>query len=186
MSPDYEVTYTAADVPWGLIIAMAGVGLLVTVIMIAAMWRVFSKAGQPGWAAIVPIYNTYVLLKLAGRPGWWLLLMLVPVVNLVVAILLLIDVARSFGKGGGFAVVLVLFPYIGFLMLGFGSARYLGPAAAPGFQAHGGYGQPGYPQPGYPQAGYPQPGYPQQGYPQSGYQGGYPQQQGGYPPPYKQ
>jgi uncharacterized membrane protein YhaH (DUF805 family) len=114
--------------------------LAIIVVAIAAMWRIYKKAGQPGWAAIVPVYNLYVQLKIVGRPGWWLLLFLIPLVNLVVAIIISIDMAKSFGKSTLFGVVgLFLFSFIGYLMLGFGSAQYVGPAAAEGGQS----GQPG-------------------------------------------
>jgi hypothetical protein len=98
---------------------------------IVALWKVFVKAGQPGWAAIVPFYNVYVLLKVAGRPGWWLLLFLIPVVNWVISIVVSIDVAKAFGKDVVFGVIgLWLFSFIGYLMLGFGDATYKGPAAS--------------------------------------------------------
>ena len=100
--------------------------------MIAALWKVFSKAGQPGWAAIIPIYNIYVMCKIAGRPGWWLLLMLIPFVNFIIAIILNVDIAKRFGKGVGFAVGMTLLPFIFWPILGFGSAQYQGgPPAIP-------------------------------------------------------
>jgi hypothetical protein len=103
----------------------------VLLFMIAAMWRVFSKAGQPGWAILIPIYNLYVLCKVAGRPGWWLILMLIPFVNLIIAIILSVDIAKHFGKGVGFAIGLIILPIIFYPVLGFGSAQYQGaPAAA--------------------------------------------------------
>lgn len=157
------------------------------VFFIVAMWTVFEKANQPGWAAIVPFYNIYVLLKVVGRPGWWLALMFVPGVVTVIAIVVMIDLAKAFGKRGVFAVLLILLPFVGWPILAFGEVRYVGPVADPAFRA-GAYGQPGYPQPGYPQQsgqyppGYPQPGYQQQsGYPQQGQPQGYPQQPE-YPP----
>ena len=67
----------------------------VLILLIAAIWKVFSKAGQPGWAAIIPIYNIYVMCKVAGRPGWWLLLMLIPFVNIIIAIILNVDIANA-------------------------------------------------------------------------------------------
>jgi membrane protein YqaA with SNARE-associated domain len=76
---------------WG-IIPFVIIGLLFVLVAVAAMWKVFTKAGQPGWAAIVPFYNTYVLLKIVGRPGWWLLLLFIPLVN--IAILIIVMVAR--------------------------------------------------------------------------------------------
>lgn len=102
----------------------------ILIVMIIAMWKLFSKAGQPGWAAIIPIYNVYVLLKVAGKPGWWLVLFLIPVVSLVIAIITLHGVSTSFGKGAGFTVGLVLLPFIFLPMLAFGSATYTPPPAA--------------------------------------------------------
>lgn len=107
------------------------IALAVAIFMIAALWKIFTKAGQPGWAAIIPIYNLYVELKIAGRPGWWLILFIIPFVNIIVSLILAIDLAKSFGKGAGFGVVgLWLFGIIGYPVLGFGSATYRGPAAA--------------------------------------------------------
>src|ERR1700694_740307 len=88
----------------GMGIGMAVVWLAIVVLMIAALWKVFEKAGEPGWAAIVTIYNFYILLKIAGRPGWWLLLYLIPFVNFIISIIVSIDVAKRFGKGTGFAL----------------------------------------------------------------------------------
>lgn len=90
-----------------------------------------TKAGQPGWACIIPIYNVYIMCKIAGRPGWWVLLMFIPVVNLVIAIILLIDISKSFGMGVGFGLGLVFLGIIFWPILGFGSATYQGAAAAP-------------------------------------------------------
>ena len=101
--------------------------LAVVVFMIAAMWKIFEKAGQPGWAAIVPIYNCYVLLKIVGKPGWWLLLFLIPIVNYVFIIWTYNMLSKSFGKEEGFTVGLVLLGIVFFPILGFGDAKYLGP-----------------------------------------------------------
>jgi len=97
-------------------------------LMIAAMWKVFSKAGQPGWAVIIPIYNIYIMCKVAGRPGWWVLLMFIPFVNLIIAIILTIDIAKNFGQGVGFGIGLIILPFIFYPILGFGSAQYQGGA----------------------------------------------------------
>jgi len=105
-----------------------GLGLVVGIFLIAAMWKVFSKAGQPGWAAIIPIYNLYVWCKAVGRPGWWVLLMLIPFVNFIIAIILSIDMAKSFGKGAGFGVGIAFLGFIFLPILGFGSAQYQGPS----------------------------------------------------------
>jgi hypothetical protein len=118
------------------------------VLYIAGMWRVFSKAGQPGWAVLVPFYNNYILLKIGGMPGWWLLLLLIPLVNIVILAIEANHVAKSFGKSGSFGFFLLfLFP-IGYMILGFGNSRYLGPAAyRPAMEAGSyasGQGQPRY------------------------------------------
>jgi hypothetical protein len=105
--------------------------LAIVVFLIIAMWKVFEKAGQPGWAAIVPIYNTYVMLKISGKPGWWLLLMLIPIVNIIFAVWMMNMISKSFGKDEGFTVGLVLLGIVFFPILAFGEARYLGPYGNP-------------------------------------------------------
>jgi hypothetical protein len=100
--------------------------LAVVVVMLAAMWKVFEKAGEPGWAAIVPIYNIIVLLKIAGKPAWWVVLMFVPFVNIVVAFLAAQGVANRFGKGTGFAIGLLVLAPVFYAMLAWGDARYSG------------------------------------------------------------
>lgn len=100
------------------------------IFLIASFWKIFTKAGQPGWAAIVPIYNLVVLLQIVGRPVWWIVLMLIPLVNLVILVMVAIDLAKSFGKGAGFGIGLAFLGFIFYPILGFGSAKYVGPAAA--------------------------------------------------------
>jgi hypothetical protein len=122
-------TGTAADA--GGLLAMGGaltIALLVlVVIFVVALWKVFAKAGQPGWASLIPIYNAYVLLKVAGKPGWWLILLCIPFVNIVVLFMVSIAVAKAFGRSTAFGVVmLVLLCGIGYLILGFGKSQYLG------------------------------------------------------------
>ncbi|MFH2204157.1 MAG: DUF5684 domain-containing protein [Elusimicrobiota bacterium] len=102
--------------------------LAIVVVSIAALWKVFVKAGKPGWAAIIPFYNLYVLLVIAGKPGWWLILLFVPLVNLVFAFLAMLALARAFGKGVGFAIGLYLIGFVFFPILAFGDAEYAGPA----------------------------------------------------------
>jgi hypothetical protein len=104
--------------------------LAIIVLEIAALWQVFRKADRPGWAAIIPFYNIYILLKVVGRPGWWLILYFIPIVWFIVWIIVAYDLARSFGKGVGFTVGLVLLPFIFIPILGFGPARYLEAHAA--------------------------------------------------------
>ena len=114
----------------------AGMGIAFTIcyfavllLIVIGLWKVFVKAGKPGWASIVPIYNVIVLLEIAGKPLWWFILMLIPFVNFIVAIIVLIAVARNFGKGVGFALGMVFLPFIFIPMLGFGDAKY-SPVAA--------------------------------------------------------
>ncbi|HSY11972.1 MAG TPA: DUF5684 domain-containing protein [Verrucomicrobiae bacterium] len=104
--------------------------LVLAVIAILGWWKMFEKANEPGWAAIVPIYNVYILLKIAGRPGWWLILYCIPLINLIPAIVVAIDVAKAFGQSPMFGFFLnFLFGGIGYLILGFGNYQYRRPAA---------------------------------------------------------
>jgi hypothetical protein len=114
-----------------LFVALIELGL--AILIIAGVWKTFVKAGHPGWAAIVPIYNMYILLKIAGRPGWWLLLFFIPLVNIIIGIITSIDVAKNFGKGAGFGIGLAFLGFIFFPILGFGSAQYLGTPEPRGF-----------------------------------------------------
>jgi hypothetical protein len=95
--------------------------------MIASIWTIFSKAGKPGWAAIIPIYNIIVLLEIVGKPWWWLLLMLIPIVNIVLLIIVFHRLSLSFGHEVGFTLGLIFLGIIFFPILGFGSSKYLGP-----------------------------------------------------------
>ncbi len=94
------------------------------VLVIAAIRKVFTKAGQPGWAAIIPIYNVIVMLKIAGRPLWWIILLFVPLVSIVILILVSIDVAKHFGKSAGFGVGLAVLAFIFYPILAWGDAQY--------------------------------------------------------------
>jgi len=117
------------------------IGLLVGIVLyfafIAAIcalmfWKIFTKAGEAGWKSMIPIYNAIILLKIVGRPSWWFILYFIPVVNLIIAILVAIDLAKSFGKSTGFAIGLIFLAPIFYLILGFGDATYQGPAAPSG------------------------------------------------------
>ena len=92
--------------------------------VIAGFWKMFTKAGKPGWAVLIPIYNVIVLLQIAGRPGWWFLLLVIPVVNIFVGFILAFDLAKKFGKGIGFGLGLLFLGPIFYPILGFGSAEY--------------------------------------------------------------
>jgi hypothetical protein len=106
----------------------SGVGLVIyfaiLIIMVAAYWKVFTKAGKAGWLSIIPIINLAIMLEIVKRPVWWLVLYLVPFVNIVVHVIVTLDTARAFGKGSGFGLGLFFLPVIFYPILGFGSARY--------------------------------------------------------------
>jgi len=104
--------------------------LVVIVFFIFCYWKIFTKAGKPGWAAIIPIYNVLVTLEILGRPWWWLLLLFVPVANVVIGIIMLFDLAKVFGKGTGFGFGLLFLAPIFIPILAFGSATYRGPIAS--------------------------------------------------------
>ena len=98
--------------------------LAVIVVSIAGLWGVFTKAGKPGWASIIPIYNAIVMLEIAGKPLWWIILFFIPCVNFIAVILVAMDLAKNFGKGAGFGLGLAFLPFIFYPILGFGDARY--------------------------------------------------------------
>ena len=113
-----------------LLAVVVPIYIVVVIVMIVAQWKLFSKAGKPGWASLVPIYNTVVLLEIVGRPTWWILLLLIPCTAPIILVIIAVDLAKSFGKGGGYAVGLILLGIVFFPMLAFGSAQYEGPSAA--------------------------------------------------------
>ena len=106
--------------------AIVYVGIIV--LMIASVWKIFTKAGQPGWASLIPIYNIVVMFKIAGKPLWWLLLLLIPFANFLVLILVCVAIAKAFGKSTGFAVGMILLGIVFLPMLAFSDAKYTAPA----------------------------------------------------------
>lgn len=100
-------------------------GVVVALVLIVGMWKMFTKAGEAGWAAIIPIYNAYVLFEITWGSGIKFLLMLIPIANFIVLIMTQIKLAKAFGKGGGFAAGLIFLPQIFYAILGFGDAQYI-------------------------------------------------------------
>ena len=98
--------------------------LLIVVLVVAGFWKTFEKAGKPGWGAIIPIYNVILLLEIAGKPIWWIVLLFIPIVNIVISVLVAIDVAKNFGKDVLFGLGLAFLGFIFYPILGFGDARY--------------------------------------------------------------
>jgi hypothetical protein len=103
--------------------------LAILVLWVLGMWCVFAKAGESGWQALIPIWSLIVLLRIVGRPTWWFILYLIPVVGLIVWIVVASDLSKSFGRGTGTTVGLILLQPIFIPILGFGSAEYQGPSA---------------------------------------------------------
>lgn len=180
-------TTSTGPFPWGLFLTIWGIALVLGIITAVALWKIYAKAGKPGWAAIVPIYNTWVLFEIVGFPAWVAILQLVPFVNFVVAIMQIVayyKLVKLFGKGDGFAVATIFFPFVTLPILAFSDAQFQGSPAQPANTFGGGiapqqdayqnYGQQAPTQPGAGQ--YPQP--PQDQQP--------PQQQPPVPPTYPQ
>jgi hypothetical protein len=119
---------TTSDTTSGLIFTV--IYLAVLVFYIAAGWRIFTKAGKPGWAILIPIYSTFVLLSIVGRSAWWFLLLLIPIVDFIALIIVLNDLSKSFGRGVGTTLGLIFLSPIFIPILGYGKAQYVGPAAA--------------------------------------------------------
>lgn len=98
--------------------------LAVVVLMLVSLWKIYTKAGQPGWAVIVPIYNLIVLLEIVKKPIWWIILLLIPIVNFVIMIIIYHRLSLSFGKSGGFTAGLIFLPFIFFPVLAFDDSTY--------------------------------------------------------------
>ena len=117
----------------GLGALIAGLGFFYALIIVFAIivgWKIYSKAGQPGWACIVPIYSAYIMTKIIGKPWYWLILWIIPGVNIIFAIWATNLLSKSFGKEVGFTVGLILLGFIFYPILAFSSAKYIGPAGA--------------------------------------------------------
>lgn len=127
MSPSAADVSTMSTVP---IMVSTIISLILGIIAIVAMWKIFKKAGKPGWASIIPIYNSVVMFQICGMNPWLLLLAIIPFVNFVtapiLAILMNVNLAKKFGKGGGFAVGLIFLNFIFTLILAFGDSEYQG------------------------------------------------------------
>ena len=112
------------------VLVLAVIYIAILLLVIVGGWKMFSKAGQPGWAILIPFYNYYIACKIVGRPGWWIILLFIPIVSIVIFIILASDLSKSFGRGLGTTLGLIFLSVIFIPILGFGSAEYHGPAAA--------------------------------------------------------
>lgn len=116
---------------YGYIVGFIFIWLLamaISVFTMVCIWKIFVKAGKPGWAALVPFYNTLIILEFLGRPWWWLLLMLIPFANVVISIIIVFDYTKAFGKSTRFGYGLIFLTVIFIAILAFDSSRYVGPA----------------------------------------------------------
>lgn len=103
--------------------------LVLSILTIAAYWRMFNKAGVSGWKSIVPFYNAYLMFQIAGHNGWWFLAAVVPLLNIYAAIILALGIAKNFGKGIAYAIFgLIIFGPIGYWIIGFGDSKYEKPS----------------------------------------------------------
>lgn len=103
------------------------IALVIVIALLAACWRIYAKAGEAGWKALIPIYNVYIQYKIFWGNGLFFLLSLIPIVNIVVGVITMHKMSKAFGHGVGFTLGLIFFPYIFMLILGFGGDEYLGP-----------------------------------------------------------
>jgi hypothetical protein len=112
--------------PLFLVVFLGTCAVAFAATFIVGSWKTFTKAGLPGWGALIPIYNVYLMTQVARKPGWWTLLMFIPLVNLVIHIILGVGIADSFGKSTAFGLGLVFLPFIFYPVLGLGEAVYRG------------------------------------------------------------
>ena len=118
---------TAAAMAAGSIVYMLVV-LAIAIVVLVGLWKVFEKAGKPGWGAIVPFYNCYCLFEMTFGTGWLFLLLFVPCVGQIMTIIMWVKLAMVFDKGVGFGIGILFLPFIFVPMLGFGDAQYVGPS----------------------------------------------------------
>jgi ABC-type sulfate transport system permease subunit len=102
-------------------------GAVAVILVIIAKWRIFEKAGQPGWGSIIPYIDFFFILKIVNKPLWWIIWLFVPLANVVVGIWVTNLLAKSFGKNEGFTLGLIFLPFIFYPILGFGNASFQGP-----------------------------------------------------------
>lgn len=126
MGNEFQFDPQAAQAAQGAVMFIMAIYLALIILIIASLWKIFSKAGQPGWAAIIPIYNLVVMIQIAGKPVWWIVLFFIPIISIIPAIMIPIEIAKKFGKGVGFGLGLIFLPFIFYPVLAFGSAQYEG------------------------------------------------------------
>ena len=109
----------------GLLLILVLFYIALIALLIASHWKVFTKAGKPGWACLIPIYSGIVLLEIVRKPTWWFFMLLIPLVNIYYAVIIMNELSKAFGKTSGFTVGLIFLPFVFLPILGFGDAQYL-------------------------------------------------------------
>ena len=120
---DYAAEHAAEGTSTGSMIF----SLIFSILAIVGLWKMFVKAGEPGWKSIIPLYNAYIMFKLVWGKGWMFLLLLIPIVDIVIYIMFSWKLAKAYGKGAGMGILCILLPSIAYIVLGFGNAEYIGP-----------------------------------------------------------
>lgn len=139
---DYNTTPTGTSGLFAIFGAVGGIFYLaILVLIIASMWKLFEKAGKPGWAAIIPIYNLIIMIEIVGKPTIWVLWLIIPCVNFVFIVWLTNLFVKSFGKSEGYTIGMFILPFVFYPLLAFGDNPYLGPSAA---EAKTGFGPNGF------------------------------------------
>jgi hypothetical protein len=100
------------------------ISLAVTLLILAAYWVLYERAGQAGWKSLIPFYNMYILMEISGKPGWWLSLLFIPLVGVVIYLLAMLSLAKKFGRSELFGVGIFLLPMIFLPLLAFGDSKY--------------------------------------------------------------
>lgn len=137
---DYNSDYSSAAA--GIGAGAITICLIFLILSYVGLWKIFEKAGKPGWAAIVPIYNTIVLIEIVGKPTIWILWLIIPCTSPIFGIWLVNLLSKSFGKSVGYTIGILIFPFIFLPLLGLGDAKYLGPSAK---EAQNGFNNPNNP-----------------------------------------
>lgn len=99
--------------------------IIILFVIVISIWKIFTKAGKPGWAAIVPIYNYIVMLEVVKQPTWWIILLILPIINWIMAVVILHNLSKVFGQGIGFTLGLIFMPFVFLPLLAFGDYRYI-------------------------------------------------------------
>ena len=120
---DYTVNGESLLEP-GASMGLFAMQIVIGIFILVACWKLFVKAGKPGWGTLIPIYNTILQLQIVKKPWWWIFLFLIPFANIYFAIVVMHRLSLSFGKEAGFTVGLIFLPIVFYPILAFGDAQY--------------------------------------------------------------